>query len=179
MSESDPQPLVFVRPSQCEFGALYLLQFVARYLWLFEVVSSLNMLHDLADAPAFFGRWVRTNVEDAFSLFSSLAQIAVQKWKSMPFVKNVSLLSIFASYSSWNWATRRRDSLHVLLSLSHSFRWKPSGQASHQRYLHPSLPNNSHPRSHHHLPSSSLRRSIPPRPPLFPLFLPRQRFDTR
>ncbi|KAL7413793.1 hypothetical protein BDY24DRAFT_414922 [Mrakia frigida] len=67
--------------------------FVARYLWLFEVVgstgSSLNMLHDLADAPAFFGRWDRTNVEEAFSLFSSLAQIAVQKWKSMPFVKNV------------------------------------------------------------------------------------------
>lgn len=68
------------------------------------------MLHDLADAPAFFGRWVRTNVEDAFSLFSSPAQNRIKKWKSILFVKNVSLLSIFASYSSWDWATRRRES---------------------------------------------------------------------
>ncbi|KAL7413826.1 hypothetical protein BDY24DRAFT_370114 [Mrakia frigida] len=75
----------------CEFAALYLPQFIARYLWLMEVDgtagSSLTLLHTLATAPSFFGRWVRLNLEEAVRLFIVLARDAIQKWPTMPIVK--------------------------------------------------------------------------------------------
>lgn len=92
-SSSDLLP-AFGPPFQCEFAALYLPQFIARYLWLMEVDgtagSSLTLLHTLATAPSFFGRWVRLNLEEAVRLFIVLARDAIQKWPTMPIVKGVS-----------------------------------------------------------------------------------------